>query len=237
MDDPGIGAATPQPRRRWTISSIARVAALPALLGVLIGTGALKQFLPQDPYVRAAEEAGAEMLELPAFEERFGALDEDDAFRAGAELGASAIPRLPAAELGEWLTITRQLLRALDTATCANAVRGVGDSEESLDALKVLDIDTYRRYLEIVMVGVRLELTDASGTAPPSQADVDAALGLLTQEVGSSRMQEVGAVMANPSAASDSEVCQAALTLYDALATLDPRSREILLRMVTGPTA
>lgn len=177
------------------------------------------------------------MLELPGFKERFGSVDDEDAFRVGAELGASAIPRLPAAELGEWLSITRQLLHALDVESCASAVRGLSDSAEALEAFKVLEIDVYRRYLELIMIGVRLELSDSPGAPPPTQDESDAALGLLAQEVGMARMQEIGTVMATPAQASDAELCEATLDLYDALARLDERSRVTLLRMVTGQTA
>ena len=237
MDDQrGVSEAAP-PVRRWPLRSILLIAALPALMGALIGTGALSNLLPQDPYAREAEEAGAEMLELPGFKERFGSVEDEDAFRVGAELGASAIPRLPAAELGEWLTITRQLLHALDAESCANAARGMADSADALEAFKTLEIDVYRRYVEIIMIGVRLELSDAPGAAPPTQEESDAALGLLVQEVGVERMQEIGTVMAAPAQASDAELCDATLDLYDALATLDEQSRVTLLRMVTGQTA
>lgn len=217
--------------------SILRIAALPALIGAVIGTGALASILPQDPYARDAEEAGAEMLELPGFKERFGSVDDEDAFRVGAELGASAIPRLPAAELGEWLTITRQLLHALDAESCANAARGMADSAEALEAFKVLEIDVYRRYVDIIMIGIRLELSDSQGAPPPTQEESDVALDHLVQEVGVGRMQEIGAIMEAPAQASDGELCQATLDLYDALARLDEESRVILLRMVTGQTA
>jgi hypothetical protein len=233
MDDPGSGSEAAPRAGRWSLRSILLIAALPALMGALIGTGALAK----DPYAREAEEAGAEMRELPGFKERFGSVDDEDAFRVGAEIGAMAIPRLPAAELSEWLTITRQLLHALDAESCANAARGITDSDEALEAFKVLEIDVYRRYADIIMIGVRLELSDAPGALPPTQQESDAALALLVQEVGADRMQEIGTVMAAPAQASDSELCDATLDLYDALARLDEQSRVILLRMVTGQTA
>lgn len=213
-----------------------RIAALPALIGAIVGIGGFERFIPQDPYMRAAEDAGQAMLALPGFQDRFGSLEDDEAFRVGSELGAAAIPRLPDSELGEWLTITRQLLESLDVENCAAIVRGTTDPDAAVDAFKVLDIGTFRRYMEIVLVGVKLELTNDAGQLPPTQGDVDAAVTVLTHQIGAARMGEVG-VMADPSRASDVEICSAARSLYDALGETDSRSRETLIRMVTGLTA
>lgn len=225
------------PRRKGLLARFLPIAVMPAIIGALIGTGAIERLIPQDPYERATEEAGAELLSIPGFEERFGSLSEEEAFRESAELGASAIPLLPDAELGEWLTITRQLIHGLDVEACASLARGDGSADEALAGSRTLEIETYTRYLALVTNAVRLKLTDPTGPLPPSQADVDAASALLAQELGPVRAQEIGVVMADPLGASDADVCSAARTLYDALGELDERSRGILLRMVTDPTA
>ena len=226
-----------QPRRKGLLARFLPIAVMPAIIGVLIGTSAIERLIPQDPYERATEEAGADLLDIPGFEERVGSRTDDEAMRAAAELAASAIPRLPDAVLSEWLTITRQLIHGMDVKACATYVRGAGTPDEKLEAAKVLEIETYTRYLEIVTSAVRLMLTDPTGQLPPSQADVDAASVQLAQEMGLVRFQEIGAVMTDPLGASDAEVCSAARNLYDALSELDERSRGILLRMVTDPTA
>lgn len=212
---------------------------MPALVGasVAVGPDLVDLLMPQDPYVRATEELAAEIVEMPEFEDRFGSLEDEEAFAIGFELGASAIPRLSDAELTEWLTITRELLGAVNIETCAALVRGAGDATTALDAFKSLDLETYTRFLEIVVRGVRLELTDAVGESPPSQKDVDAALVLLVEALGQTRAEEVGTVFTNPSAASSQQLCAAARDFYDALATLDERPRGVLIRMSTDLTA
>lgn len=225
------------PRRKGMLARLLPIAVLPALIGALIGTGALERLIPRDPYERATEEAGAELLSIPGFEERFGSLSDEEAFRESAELGASAIPLLPDTELGEWLTITRQLIHGLDVEPCASLVRGDGSADEALAGSRVLDIETYTRYLALMTNAVRMKLTDAPGAFPPSQAEADAASVLLAQELGLARAQEIGAVMADPLGASDADVCSAARDLYDALSELDEGTRGILLRMVTDPMA
>jgi len=202
------------------------------LVGALVGIGAFERLIPQDPYARAAEEAGAEMLAQPGFVDRFGSLDADEAFSAGSELGIAAIPKLPDPELGEWLTITRQLLDALDVETCAAVVRGSSDAADALEAFKVIELETFTRYLEILTVGVDLVLTDAPDPLPAAQQDVDAAIVLLNQQVGFARMQEIGNAMADPIGASDPAICSAGRDLYDGLAALDERARGILIRMI-----
>lgn len=229
------GPAAPRPIRRWSAAKLLRFAALPALVGALVGTGAFERLIPQDPHARVAEEAGAEMLALPGFEDRFGSLEADEAFATGAELGIAAIPRLPDPELGEWLTITRQLLDAFDVEMCAAVVRGSSDAADALDAFKAIELRTFTRYLEILMVGVDLVLTDAPGPPPASQQEIDAATVLLAQEIGTTRMQEIGSALADPLGASDSDICAAGRDLYDGLAALDVRSRGILIRAMNGP--
>jgi hypothetical protein len=213
------------------------IAGVAALIGAVVGVTGNLDIPSQDPYVRATEDLAAEILEMPEFEDRFGALDEEDAFRVGFELGAAGIPRLSDAELSEWLSLTRELLGAVDVETCALLIRGTGDANTALDAFKALDLDTYTRYLEIVLQGVRLELTDALGASPPTQADVDAALVLLAEALGPTRSEEVATVFTDPSGASSQQVCAAGRDFYAALATLDEGPRGALIRMVNDLTA
>lgn len=213
--------------------------AIAAFGGFSVGVGpAIADWIsPPDPYEEVIEEVGADLFEMPEFRERFESLDEDDAFRAGWELGAQVLPHLPDAELGEWLTIGREFLHAVDVDTCAATVTGSIDPDDAIAAFEVLDIPTFRRYVEIVFHAVRLDLTDAQGAHPPSPADVEGAMSLLAEQVGPSRLEEMALVLVDPSAASDVEVCSATRELYDALIELDERNRGILLRIVTDQTA
>jgi hypothetical protein len=217
--------------------TLVRFAALPALMGALVGTGAIGRLIPQDPYLQAAEDAGAEMLALPGFEDRYGSLEDDEAFSVGTELGIAAISRLPERELGEWLVITRELLAALDVESCATMVRGPDDADEATEAIRELDLETVERYFEVLLVGVELELSGVAGPQPPSPADRDAAFQLLSHEIGLARLEEIGAVMANPVGATDAEICAAGRDLYAGVAGLDAQHRSILLRLVTDPGA
>ena len=241
LQPPPSPADPPPPNRRgrsWRgITLSGAIAAAAAGAGAAVGPDLVALVVPQDPYEQVAEEAGAEILGMPEFELRYGDLDEDEAFGVGVELGAAAIPRLSDAELAEWLTLTRRLLDSADVETCAALVRGTGHSDDAIAAFRSLDVESFRRYIELIVSGVRLELTEAPGAAPPSSKEVDAALLLLAQEMGETRWHEVGAAFASPVTATDAELCSAARDLYDAFADLDNASRGVLIRMVTDPRA
>jgi hypothetical protein len=217
---------------RGRLARFAGIAAVPALIGAFLGAGGLDLIVPQDPYEKATEEAGQRMMDLPGFEARFGDVDEDEAFEAGAEIGIAAIPRLSDSELEDWLAIVRQLIGAVEDEACAMVARGSGEADEWLDAFRTLDLDTYRRYIDLLIGGVELELADAPGPSAPSQAEVDAALGQLLQHIGADRLNEIGTTLANPTAATDAAVCAAMRDFYDAVAKLDPEARATLIRTI-----
>lgn len=236
----GADRPAPQPPapRRGRLASLLRIAAVPAVIGAIIGiTGALSDRAPSDPYEAAAERAGADLLAMPGFEERFGDLDEEAAYRAGMELGMAAIPHLPDPELDEWLTITNELMDGLEGARCAALVRA--DAETSakalLDVVRILDVETFERYLGIVVSGIRLELSGELDPDPPSAAQLDAAYSALLAEIGTERLLEIEQMFVSPQTASDDEMCTAMKEMYRAIAALDPAARHVLIRMVTEP--
>jgi hypothetical protein len=236
MEQPPSPAAPPT-SGRGRIARIAGIAVVPALIGAFIGLGGFDLVIPQDPYLEVTEEAGLRMMNLPGFEDRFGELADEDAFEAGAEIGIAAIPRLSDAELEEWLTITREIVNSVDDPTCAIIVRGPDESDDWLAVFRTIDLETYRRYLDLLVGGVEAELADAPLPNAPTQAEVDAALSAMIQQIGPERFDEIGVALANPAAASDGALCAAMGDLYNALAELDSESRSTLIRTLLGVAA
>lgn len=185
--------------------------------------------MPQDPYDTVDEEIESALVEIPGFEERFGDLDDDEAFAAGVELGTAAVGRLDDTRLLEWAQLTTELLEVADEPTCAEIARGTADADD-WDVLRSLDVETYRRFLELVTEMVRIELEAVPGPTPPTQAEADAAAGALYAEIGPARMEEMATVFADPNGASDAEACALVRDLFKAINAIDGPARLHLLR-------
>jgi hypothetical protein len=221
-------------RRRLSRTRLLQGAAFATTVAILLIAPGVITRLTQDPYERAAEETGRALFDLPGFEERFGDVAEEDAFDVGAQLGLAAIPRLPDGELAEYLAITRQLLAGLEADVCADILRGTADPGALIEAFRTLELDAYRRYLELVTQGAGLVL---SGPPPPElrQEEVDEALRRLSEELGAARIGEIGGAFLDP-ATTDSDLCAAAHDLYRALEALGPATARPLLRDLIAPS-
>ncbi|HEY6609242.1 MAG TPA: hypothetical protein VI277_08615 [Candidatus Limnocylindria bacterium] len=223
----------PGGRRRLLRTRMLQGAAFAAGFAVLLlAPGAITR-LTEDPYQRAAAETGRELLNLPGFEERYGDVDEEDAFDVGAQLGLAAIPRLPDAELVEYLALTRQLLTGLEAAACADILRGTADAEELTEAFRTLDLDAFRRYLELVTHGAALVLSGPPAPEP-EPGDVDEAIQQLSAELGTARMADIAGSFLDP-ATTDADLCAAAHDLYMALEAVGPATARPLLRDLVAP--
>ena len=217
---------------RGRLAPIVGGAAIAAVIGAFLGVGGLDLVVPQDPHEQATEEAGRRLSELPGFDARFGDLDEQEAFDQGIALGLAAVPRLSDAELDEWLTITGQILGAIDEEACAMFARGPGDAERTLQAFQAVDIAVYRRYIDLIISGARRELSDAPADPLPAQAEYDAALALLVEQLGVDRLGEIGIALSDPATASDSTLCGALRDFYGGVAQLDRGARLTLMRSI-----
>lgn len=223
-------------KRRLTRRDLVRIAVVAGAIGAVVGISGAIGRSSQDPYERAMEEAGTDLMELPGFDARFDAVDEEEAFESGAQLGMAAIPHLPDPEFAEYLEITRRMIGALDDEVCAALALGTIDEEGMFEAVRTLDLETVQRYVDLLVSAARIELA-GQGAAPPTPAEVQAAFDELTSEVGTARIAEIGALFMDPTAASDESLCAATRDLYTALAALPPDSTRAILRSLLVPRA
>lgn len=216
-------------KRRLSRRDLIQTVVVAGVIGAVVGISGAIGRANQDPYERAIEEAGTALMELPGFDDRFDTSDEEAAFEAGAQLGMAAIPRLSDREFSEYLRITHRMFRAVDDDVCASLALGTVDEEGVLEGIRSLEIDTVRRYVELLVAAARVEL--AGGRAPPpTQAEAQAAFDELATKLGAARLSEMGAIYLDPAEAGDERLCAVTRDLYGALVALPPDTTRVIFR-------
>jgi hypothetical protein len=231
---PGHGWIVPPPDAGRTrivpLVVLSVVLAVIGVVGVILFVGS--QNNPRDVLAR---DFGRRLMEMPAFEARYGDVDTaEQAFQVGQELGARAFARLDDQRLLRYWELTRVMWDATDDRVCAAAIRQTVTAAESKATLDFLTEDQYAEMLDLTYQAFEAELQGIPGPPAPSDAALQAAYLALAADIGDERLIEVSNSMVDTTAP-DAEVCQAARTFLDGVMDLPMVERAALLRYMAVP--
>lgn len=227
--------AAPQPtkRSRWP-----RILGIALVVAVVVGGVAVQRILfGRDAYEQALADATASLMESADFKSRYGTVSDDEAEQIGTELGAKGIGHLGDAELEEYFGTTVRIVETLDEEPCAQLLAGSVDNDAVLEGAKTLEIDTFRRYIDILMAGARAELEGAAPPPAPTDAELQAAFVALAAELGQDRALEVLTIVSDPSSHEAGETCAATLEMLRAILDVPDAERRDLLRFMASQAA
>jgi hypothetical protein len=179
----------------------------------------------------AEDRVVAELSGLPAFEQRFSGLPDDERRNAIDALETAGMSRLGDEALLERAALVGEMLGGLDPETCGAVVRGQATREQLSRALSSLPPAAVSAWVELAFQAARAELT--SEPAPPDDPDaVHAAMLALGQRLPPVEVRRLGTALTNLRALGNPEACWAGRRIYAEVHELGAPHDRALARML-----